>query len=417
MTTAQRRNRSERVRQAGSYLLLTFPTALATMIMVPLLVAAALSTIFAGLGLLVFPPAMAGIRKWADWHRRRAGRLLGTEAGSRPIPLARGVWARLVQLRDDPAARRDIRWMFIYVLTGIPAGVVAVFCVIAPIVSVVVVPLWWLFPVQSPLQFFGFPIDSWESALAVAVAQIAIAAALAYWALPSIAGVQARLSLDTLAPLTAELLAERVEVLTQTRTNVIDAHGAELRRIERNLHDSTQARLVAIAVQLGMAREALAENPEAVARLLQQAHGGAEEAMVELRDVIRTIYPPILADRGLPGALTALCARSGVPARLDLDDVGAVPAAVQAATYYFVAETLTNAAKYSHARQVSVRLRRSDNQLQIEVTDDGIGGADESRGTGIIGIRRRAAALDGTVRMSSPNGGPTSITVDLPCGS
>ncbi|MFC7717296.1 sensor histidine kinase [Nonomuraea recticatena] len=139
--------------------------------------------------------------------------------------------------------------------------------------------------------------------------------------------------------------------------------------------------------------------------------------MTELRDVIRTMYPPILADRGLEGALASLAAGSAVPAELDLGELGRLPAAVEAAAYFIVAETLTNAAKHSGATRVTVRMSRHDGRLIVEVTDDGIGGADESRGTGLVGIRRRSAALDGTVLVSSPPGGPTAITVELPCAS
>jgi signal transduction histidine kinase len=407
-----------RIRPAAGYLLLTFPTALATMVMFPLLIAVAMTTAAGGAGLFLMPRAMAGIHRWADWHRWRAGRLLGTAVEPRSRTKVTGVGARLRQLRDDPSTWRDLRWMLVQAGTGIPLGILAVFCAAGPILTFLVLPFWWLFPVDAPFEVFGIEVHGWGSALVAGVAQLAPAAVLAYWVLPPLARWHARVCLAILAPSAAEQLAERVDVLTETRTNVIDAHGAELRRIERDLHDSTQARLVAIAMQLGVARDALTENPEAVAKLLQRAHEGAEEAMVELRDVIRTIYPPILADRGLSGALTALCARSGVPAKLDLsEDVGDIPAAVQAAAYFVVAETLTNTAKHSRAQQVSVRVHRSDDELRIEVCDDGIGGVDETRGSGVVGIRRRAAALDGNVQVSSPAGGPTSIVVGLPCGS
>jgi signal transduction histidine kinase len=306
--------------------------------------------------------------------------------------------------------------VLVHIGTGVPFGMVAMFCVLG-VVAALAMPLWWLFPTEAPLQFAGLVVTSWGAAAVAALTQVLAVAAVAYWVVPPLGRTHARICLSALEPSDAERLTERVEELTETRAGVLDAHGAELRRIERDLHDSTQARLVAIAMRLGVAREALADDPGTVATLLREAHEGAEEAMVELRDVIRTIYPPILADRGLAGALAALCARSGIPARLDLEDLARMPAAVEAAAYFVVAESLTNAAKHSRASHAAVRLRRSADRLSIEVVDDGVGGVDETRGSGVVGIRRRAAALDGSVRLTSPVGGPTSITVELPCGS
>ncbi|MFJ6772325.1 sensor histidine kinase [Kitasatospora sp. NPDC091257] len=144
--------------------------------------------------------------------------------------------------------------------------------------------------------------------------------------------------------------------------------------------------------------------------------------MAELRAVIRTIYPPILADRGLAGALTALASRSAIDTTLDIGsggsgDLDTVPAAVEAVAYFTIAEALTNAAKHSRATRTAVRVARDGDRLAIEVTDDGVGGADETLGTGITGIRHRVLALDGTVHLHSPGGGPTTITVSLPCAS
>ncbi|MFI7650360.1 sensor histidine kinase [Micromonospora sp. NPDC049460] len=207
--------------------------------------------------------------------------------------------------------------------------------------------------------------------------------------------------------------------MTRTRADVLDAHGAELRRIERDLHDGTQARLVAIAMRLAVARQALTNNPrneQFLEDLLRDAHEGTEEAMTELREVIRTVYPPILADRGLTGALTAVTARCGVPTRLEIGNLEKVPAAVEAVVYFAVAEALTNVAKHSQATTAGVRVSRTADRLSVAITDNGTGGADDRRGTGLAGIRRRVLALDGTIDIDSPAGGPTTITMELPCG-
>ncbi|MDA0565053.1 sensor histidine kinase [Streptomonospora sp. S1-112] len=212
-------------------------------------------------------------------------------------------------------------------------------------------------------------------------------------------------------------LAERVETLSHTRAGALDAHAAELRRIERDLHDGTQARLVALAMRLGLARSRIDEDPEQAARLLAEAQSGAEEAMTELRQVIRTIYPPVLSDRGLVGAVEALAARSVVPATVSVDDLGAVPASVEATAYHLVAEALTNVAKHAEASRAEISLSRIGGWLRIAVTDDGRGGVEEGSGTGVGGMRRRVAALDGEFTVVSPAGGPTRVEALLPCGS
>jgi signal transduction histidine kinase len=157
------------------------------------------------------------------------------------------------------------------------------------------------------------------------------------------------------------------------------------------------------------------EEPDTAEGLIERAHAGAEATLAELRDVIRTIYPPILADRGLAGALNAIVASSSVPAGLEMGELGDIPAAVETVAYFTVVEALTNAAKHSGASAATVAVEREEGCLRIRVIDDGSGGADEVRGTGLAGIRRRAMALDGEVFVDSPVGGPTAIAVELPC--
>jgi signal transduction histidine kinase len=374
--------RGTRVWSAAAYLLGTLIAAVVTVLALPLL-------------------ANPSVRLlWTQWQRSRAGRLL--DAPVEP---------------HDVTVGRFLRWLPLHVATGVLLGMVAVLGVGNILVAVIVIPLWWVFPPADPVRLLiEIPVTSWGAALALGTVQIAVLGALAYWGFPPLAAVHARLSLAVLAPSEAEQLANRVEVLTRTRADVLNAHGAELRRIERDLHDGTQARLVAIAMRLAVARQALPEDPHVVAKLLREAHEGAEEAMTELRDVIRTIYPPILADRGLAGALRTVAARAGVPTQVDIETLPHVPVAVQVAAYFTVIEVLTNIAKHSRANRADLRVRRTGDRLSIVVRDDGTGGADETRGTGLAGIRRRAHALDGTVTLTSPAGGPTTIIVELPCG-
>ncbi|MEV7121680.1 sensor histidine kinase [Kitasatospora griseola] len=355
--------------------------------------------------LLALPVLLApgAARGWASWHRRRADRLLRA-APSGPVRVGR--W-------------RLLAWTGSHAVTGLAFGAFTALCAGNTVTTAVTLPLWWALPAGTRAGGFaaGVPLTGWGAALTLGTAQLAAFAALTYVAVPPLARLHARLCVLLLSPSATERLARQVATLTETRAGAMSAHGAELRRIERDLHDGTQARLVAIAMRLGVARELLDEQPESVSRLLAEAQQGTEDAMAELRAVIRTIYPPILADRGLAGALAALAAGAAITTDLDTVDCGDVPAAVEAVAYFTVAEALTNAAKHSGAARAGVRVGRDGDRLTVLVTDDGAGGADESRGTGLAGIRHRVLALDGTVRVHSPVGGPTVIEVGLPCGS
>ncbi|GAB3840963.1 ATP-binding protein [Dactylosporangium cerinum] len=373
------------VRRSGAYLLVSLLTGVVTVLALPLFLV----------------PRLA--RWWADRHRNRAGRLLGT-----PDPGRSGTG-------------RSLLWLPVNAVTGLVFGLVALLCLGNVVVAAIATPLWWAFtPPERPRLFVDVPVPGWGTALTLGPLQILLLAALAYLTFPPVARAHARICLMVLATSTAEQLAERVAVLTRTRADVLDAHGAELRRIERDLHDGTQARLVAIAMRLAVARQALSDTPrdeQLLEDLLREAHEGTEAAMTELRAVIQSVYPPILADRGLAGALTAVTAQCGVPTRLDAGDLDDVPAAVETVVYFAVAEALTNAAKHSRATTAGVRVHRNADVVSVVITDDGVGGADDRRGTGLAGIRRRVLALDGTIDVDSPPGGPTTITLELPCGS
>ncbi|MFB7592062.1 sensor histidine kinase [Streptomyces sp. NPDC056169] len=368
--------------RSSTYLLGTLMTATVTLVAAPLL----------------WVPSLAA--PWAERHRRRAGALLGRPVEPRPR-----------------SVRRDLGWLVTQVATGMPAGLFALLCLGNLLLVLGITVGWRAFPASDPprLPLLGVHIDSWALALTIGPAQFLLLAALATVALPPLARVHARCCLAVLTPTHAERLAARVGELTRTRTDVLQAHGAELRRIERDLHDGTQARLVAIAMRLAVAGEILPQDPDAAAALVRQTRAEAEEAMTELRSVIRTIYPPVLADQGLAGALRTLATRAGVPTRIGVGELGEVPAAVEAVAYFAVTEALANIARHSRATEAAVRVARDGALLSVEITDDGTGGADASRGSGLDGIRRRAAALDGTMGISSPPGGPTTVTVELPC--
>src|SRR3984957_6837607 len=238
----------------------------------------------------------------------------------------------------------------------------------------------------------------------------------------SLADLDAAWSVALLKPSPRARLSERVEQLTQTRAGAIAAHSAELRRIERDLHDGAQARLVALSMRIGAARRAYDRDPQAGRRLLDEAQAHAEEALAELRHVVRGIHPPILTDRGLAGAVLALAARTGLDVNVqadELEDGPRAPVAVESAAYFVVAEALTNAAKHSGSKQAGVSLTRTRAGLRVVVRDEGKGGAvttesADAGGTGLPGMRRRVAALDGIFTVTSPAGGPAVVEGGAP---
>jgi len=211
-----------------------------------------------------------------------------------------------------------------------------------------------------------------------------------------------------------ERLEARVETLTQTRVATVDSVEVERRRIERDLHDGPQQRLVAIAMDLGMARERLARDPDGARELLDKAHSASKEAITEMRQVARGIHPPVLTDRGLDAALSALAARSPVPVEVHVDVPVRPSPTVEAIAYFCVSEALTNVAKHSRATAARVDVRNAAGRLEVHVSDNGVGGADEAGGTGLHGLSDRVRAVDGSIEVTSPPGGPTVIVVSLP---
>jgi signal transduction histidine kinase len=210
-------------------------------------------------------------------------------------------------------------------------------------------------------------------------------------------------------------LASRVELLTQTRAEAVDAAAAELRRLERDLHDGAQARLVAIGLSLRALEKMIPLNPAAATALAVECREASAQALADLRDLVRGIYPPVLAERGLGDAVRALALDSPVKVASEIDLPGRPPAPVEAAVYFAIAEALSNVAKHADARRSLVRVYHDDGMLRAEVTDDGHGGADPTGGTGLAGIERRLAAFDGILAVSSPVGGPTIVVIEVPC--
>jgi len=234
------------------------------------------------------------------------------------------------------------------------------------------------------------------------------------WYTSAIRSLDLRMARALLGPSRADQLEHQVEHLTQTRAGVVDAADAERRRLERDLHDGTQQRLVSLAINLGMAR-AQAGTADEAKQAIAEAHEEAKAALAELRDLIRGLHPAVLEDRGLDAALSGVTARMQIPVRLDVDMPRRPAPVIEAVAYFVVSEGLANIAKHSQATEAAVFVQRSGDRLHVIVTDDGVGGANPARGTGLAGLARRAASVDGTFEIDSPPGGPTLLSVDLPC--
>jgi signal transduction histidine kinase len=227
---------------------------------------------------------------------------------------------------------------------------------------------------------------------------------------------QVRFPGETFEARRARALRERVADLRDARQRIIAAADAERRRIERDLHDGAQQRMVALATMLSLAEARFKTDPERAAELIARAREEAELAVKELRDLARGIHPTLLSDLGLAAALDALAARAPIPVQVSGVPSERLAPAVEAAAYYVTAEALTNVAKYAHATECSVTLSLEDERLRVEISDDGVGGADPSTGSGLLGLRDRVEALDGTLEVDSPPGAGTTVIVELPAG-
>ncbi|WP_394613660.1 sensor histidine kinase [Lentzea sp. JNUCC 0626] len=359
----------------------------------------------------LLPITAPHIRRIVDFDRRRVARLTGVELAS-PPPLD-GPWLHRAQgVLADPHSRRDGLWLITHALVGTLLGSIAIGVPGALVQQPFVLLLWWTVPGGFE-NSFGIFVDSWGMALLSI--PVAIVLGLIVTQLPRLATFDATLAARMLAAPKASLEKRLAEVVA-TRAAALQAHGAELRRIERNLHDGTQNKLVGVVMMLGIAERTLKQNPDNAVQALLRAQDAAGDALEELRNVVRSIHPPVLDDLGLDGAIQALAARCPVPCVLTAEPLGRLPAAVEAAAYFAVAEALTNVAKHSGAQRAWVSLNIIKEQLTVIVHDDGKGGADEKQGTGLDGIRGRVAALDGNAEVTSPEGGPTVLTVVLPVG-
>ncbi|MEV5504988.1 sensor histidine kinase [Streptomyces orinoci] len=268
----------------------------------------------------------------------------------------------------------------------------------------------WAVPVEERLKFARYAVQAgYVTALGVCGLY------LAAWLSTALARLDTRAAAGRLGPSRAEQLTRRVAEVTESRAAVVDAADAERRRIERDLHDGAQQRLVSMAVNLGLAKATLTDLPPDARKVIDEAHREAKEAIEELSNLVRGLHPAVLEDRGLDAALSGLAERAPLPVRVRVDMASRPAPAVEAVAYFVVSEALANVVKHAQASRAEVTVERFGGILLVVVSDDGVGGADPSGGTGLAGLTKRVASVDGTFSISSPVGGPTVVTVELPC--
>ena len=310
---------------------------------------------------------------------------------------------RLRWMVSDPATWRDLLWMVTNASFGWILAMVPVILAWAGLIGCVGYAIVGVSHASRPLE-----------RATLAVLGVALTA-LALWSAPLLLQAYGGLARVILGPREDPALAQRVRHLAQTRSETIDASAAEIRRIERDLHDGAQARLVAMGMALGAAEDLLDTDPEATRKLLAEAREASGKALAELRALVSGVHPPVLADRGLVDAIRALALDSVPRVEVTADPIGRPPPPVESAAYFAVSELLANVTKHAGARQAWIEIRYRQGMLAICVTDDGRGGADPGRGTGLRGIERRLAAFDGVLALSSPPGGPTVVQLEIPC--
>jgi len=370
-----------------------------------------------GFGTMLLEVLTSVVRWRADLQRRLAGRSGVLIARPyRPEPDKSGLvrWRRFRWIMTDPATWRDLGWLLPGAIIGLGLGLLTLFIPLYGVMGISLLPLW----LYLGLDWFGYgmfwPIQSLSQGW-LSFPQGLLILGLGLAGGPYLQTIDARFTRLFLAPTQAAELRLRVTQLTVTRADTVDAQAAELRRIERDLHDGAQARLVSLGMTIGLAEELIERDPAAARKLLAEAREASSAALVELRHLVRGIHPPVLAERGLDGAVRALALSLPVATTVDSDLPGRLDTPVESAVYFAVAEALANVIRHSGAHHAWVSLRAEEGILHALVGDDGRGGADPRRGTGLRGIESRLAAFDGTMTLSSPPGGPTVVTMELPC--
>ena len=371
---------------------------------IPLFVLTVISlvTVPIGIGVWLAPRALLTVRGVAQRQRRRAldwsGVSIVEPYRPRPVEVTNGLIGHLQRCRwlfTDPATWRDLLWMFV----GAPAGAALGAPAVGVGLSVIELVTFHWISASNPFM-----------TLMLLVGVLIVSVFGGPWLLTG----HAWLSQQFLAP-TKKTLESRLSRMTESRSDVVDSSAAELRRIERDLHDGAQARLVSLGMSIGMAEQVVRQNPELAIELLAEARASSGQALSELRALVRGIHPPVLAERGLVGAIEALALTIPIQVDQHTDIPGRLPAPVESAAYFAIAEALANVVKHSGANRAWVQVEYDAGKLVALVGDNGSGGATVHADGGLRGIERRLAAFDGVLAVTSPVGGPTVLTMELPC--
>jgi signal transduction histidine kinase len=350
-------------------------------------------------------------------ERSRLRALLGVDLARPHAPLRPGSW--WAHLKERVTTRS--RWKEIaYFAVMLPFGIVTfVLAAVAWCGSLAMIglPFYVGHLPGGTAKFWWFELGSGTGVWLALAAGVVGLVLWAPWLAVGLGAVHGALARGLLGPNAARQLEAQVTRLEASRVAAVDSAESERRRIERDLHDGAQQRLVALAMDLGRARERFDSDPDQAMALVADAHDEAKAALADLRGLVRGIHPAILTDRGLDAALSSVVARSPVPVALHVDVAQRPPAAVESTAYFVVNEALANVAKHSHATKASVAIVRQGDRLVTEISDNGVGGADPERGSGLHGLADRVAALGGRMHVLSPAGGPTTVIVELPCAS
>ncbi|HEY7754774.1 MAG TPA: sensor domain-containing protein [Actinomycetota bacterium] len=415
------------------YLLLSMPFGIATFTIVVTGFALGFGMLITLVGIPILIGMLYVSRAMGTVERVRAGLLLDLDVPRpyRPDPPRDRWWRVFVSRATDPASWIEVA----YHLLLLPIGVIT---------FTITFTLWTLglgllflpaygWALDPPVQFIdswvgvylgddpsviaGFSHEVWVIDTPVEFVLLSLAGLVVLLLTPWVVRGLAMANRALVRGMLGSDVTERVRELTASRSAAVDLAAEDRRRIERDLHDGVQQRLVSLAMDLGRAKEKLDTDPERAKELVDEAHEEAKRAITEVRDLARGIHPTVLTDRGLDAALSALAARSPVPIEVHVDVARRPPASVEAAAYFVVSEALANVAKHARASKASVTVRRSGDRLTVQVQDDGAGGAAIAEGSGLAGLRDRVGALDGELHLLSPEGGPTVLMAEIPCAS
>jgi signal transduction histidine kinase len=363
-----------------------------------------------GIGIVLAPMSLLAVRRLASTQRRWAREwsrvTIATPYRPRPVEITNGLIGRLQRckwLLTDPATWRDLLWALVGVPVSVVLGLLPVFMVVAGVWTLVADVGAWFFGLWS-----GAPPNFWGQVLFLGMLMLVPVTG------PLLLRAHAWAAASLLAP-TREAMTVQVGQLAESRSQAVDASAAELRRIERDLHDGAQARLVSLGMNIGFAEQVLRDNPDLALNLLAEARASSGQALTELRTLVRGIHPPVLAERGLDGAVQALTMSLPLPVDLHIELAGRASAPVESAVYFAIAEALANLVKHSGANRAWVQVEYHSGKLVAIVGDNGTGGASLRPGGGLRGVERRLAAFDGVLALTSPVGGPTVVTMELPC--